>query len=121
MRQSVQSGYGVGVGVAVRVGVASDDVGGVGVEVLVGVVVLVGVTVLVAVYAPITGSVAGPCVGVVRSTVGDGRTDATVGGKGETSGVVTVGEEDTGEVVRVSGAEVLPSGTTTMSTSGVAR
>ena len=108
-----------------RVGVASGDVDDVAVEVGVGVEVAVRVTVLVAVKvavcAPITGSVAGPTVGEVRSTVGDGRTDAIVGGRGETPDDVTAGDGDTGKGVRGSGAEVPPSGTTAMPTSGVAR
>ena len=106
-----------------RVGVANGDVDDVAVEVgvEVGVRVTVLVAVKVAVCAPITGSVAGPTVGEVRSTVGDGRTDAIVGGRGETPDGVMAGKGDTGEGVRGSGAEVLPSGTTAMPTSGVAR
>ena len=119
VRQGVEPGYGVGVGVGVRVGVVSGEVGGVGVEVGVRVTVLVAVE--VAVRAPITGSVAGPDVGALRVAVGDGRAGGIVGDKGKAPDGVTAGEEDTGADVRVSGAVVLPSGTTAMPTSGVAR
>ena len=101
-----------------RVGVISGEVGGVGVTVLVRVTVLVAVE--VAVRAPITGSVAGPDVGIVGVTVGDGRAGTIVGDTGKAPDGVAAGDEDTGTGVRVSGAAVLPSGTTAMPTSGVA-